>query len=199
MTEYYIPTGRGEAELVEKRSRFISHVWRVESEAEARARIEEVRKKHYDARHNCWCYLLREGGSIAVTAVSKDIPVEEVTAFLQEKAAATDGKTADKEVKGGVLLRACGCVEEEPKRAEELRCAKSVILVTASGRRDGKRIEKVLAFLKKQDVTVSCAFLWDADEKLIKRYYGCGILPKKRAAHSAKDVSCGQDVQEVSR
>ena len=144
-------------------------------------------------------YLLREGGSIAVTAVSKDIPVEEVTAFLQEKAAATDGKTADKEVKGGVLLRACGCVEEEPKRAEELRRAKSVILVTASGRRDGKRIEKVLAFLKKQDVTVSCAFLWDADEKLIKRYYGCGILPKKRAAHSAKDVSCGQDVQEVSR
>lgn len=62
MTEYYIPTGRSQAELVEKRSRFIGQVWRVNSEEEARARIEETKKKHYDARHNCWCYRVREGG-----------------------------------------------------------------------------------------------------------------------------------------
>lgn len=62
MTEYQIPTGFAEAELVEKRSRFIGQVWPVESEAEARARIEETKKKHYDARHNCWCYRIREGG-----------------------------------------------------------------------------------------------------------------------------------------
>lgn len=62
MTEYYIPTGRSQAELVEKRSRFIGQVWRVSSEEEARARIEETKKRHYDARHNCWCYRLREGG-----------------------------------------------------------------------------------------------------------------------------------------
>lgn len=64
MTEYYIPTGHGEAELVEKRSRFIGQVWRVSSEEEARARIEETRKRYYDARHHCWCYLLREGGVV---------------------------------------------------------------------------------------------------------------------------------------
>ena len=63
MTKYYIPTGPGEAELVERRSRFIGQVWRVTSEEEARARIEEVRKRHYDARHHCWCYRLREGGA----------------------------------------------------------------------------------------------------------------------------------------
>ena len=63
MTEYYIPAGHSETELVEKRSRFIGQVWRVSSEEEARARIEETRKKHYDARHNCWCYRLREGGA----------------------------------------------------------------------------------------------------------------------------------------
>ena len=61
MTEYYIPTGHSEAELTEKRSRFIGQVWRVSSEEEARARVEETRKKHYDARHNCWCY--RVGGT----------------------------------------------------------------------------------------------------------------------------------------
>ena len=62
MTEYFIPTGASETELVEKRSRFLGHVWPVESEGEARARIEEIRKKHYDARHHCWCYRIREGG-----------------------------------------------------------------------------------------------------------------------------------------
>ncbi len=63
MTEYYIPTAESEAELVEKRSRFLGHVFPVESEAAARACIEAVRKRHYDARHHCWCYRLREGGA----------------------------------------------------------------------------------------------------------------------------------------
>ena len=47
MTEYYIPTGSSETEFVEKRSRFIGHVWRVEGEEEARARIEEMKKRYY--------------------------------------------------------------------------------------------------------------------------------------------------------
>ena len=64
MSEYWVPYEASESEFVEKRSRFISHLWRVESEAEARARIEEMKKKYYDARHNCWCYLLREGGAV---------------------------------------------------------------------------------------------------------------------------------------
>jgi len=63
MLEYYIPTGPSETELVEKRSRFIGQVWRVASEEEARARLEEVRKRHYDAHHHCWCYRLQEGGA----------------------------------------------------------------------------------------------------------------------------------------
>ena len=62
MTEYLIPTGPSETEFVEKRSRFISHVWPVESEEEARAYIEQMKKKYHDARHNCWCYRLKEGG-----------------------------------------------------------------------------------------------------------------------------------------
>ena len=42
MTEYYIPTGAGEAELVEKRSQFLGHVRGVETEDEARAFIAEM-------------------------------------------------------------------------------------------------------------------------------------------------------------
>ncbi len=61
MTEYYIPSGAGEAELSEKRSRFLGHVRPVETEDEARAFIAEMKKKYYDARHNCWCYRVRGG------------------------------------------------------------------------------------------------------------------------------------------
>ncbi len=61
MTEYYVPTGAGESEYVEKRSRFLGHVRPVESEDEARAFVAEMKKKYYDARHNCWCYLLKDG------------------------------------------------------------------------------------------------------------------------------------------
>lgn len=64
MTEYLVPFEAAESEFTEKRSRFISHVWRVEDEEEARARIEEMKKRYYDARHNCWCYVL-EGARCA--------------------------------------------------------------------------------------------------------------------------------------
>jgi uncharacterized YigZ family protein len=63
MAEYLAPAGYGTAELVEKRSRFIGQVWRVGSEDEARGYIASVRAEHRDARHNCWCYLLRGGAS----------------------------------------------------------------------------------------------------------------------------------------
>ena len=61
---YYVPVDAGEAEFTEKRSRFLGHVRRVETEAEARAFLDEMRKKYYDARHNCWCYVLHEGGVV---------------------------------------------------------------------------------------------------------------------------------------
>ena len=57
-----MPFETAESEFTEKRSRFIGRVWRVTGEEEARARIAETKKKYYDARHNCWCYLLSEGG-----------------------------------------------------------------------------------------------------------------------------------------
>ncbi|MCF0120287.1 MAG: YigZ family protein [Oscillospiraceae bacterium] len=59
---YLVPAGCGEAEFTEKRSRFIGYVRPVETEAEAREMLSELKSKHYDARHNCWCCIIREGG-----------------------------------------------------------------------------------------------------------------------------------------
>ena len=61
MTEDYVPTGPGEAEYVEKRSKFMGKIRPVESEEAARAFVDEMKKKYHDARHNCWCYALRNG------------------------------------------------------------------------------------------------------------------------------------------
>ena len=61
MSEYLIPAGAGEAEFTEKRSSFLGHVRMVETEDEAREFISEMKKKYYDARHNCWCYSIQGG------------------------------------------------------------------------------------------------------------------------------------------
>lgn len=46
----------GEGEIVEKKSRFIATVRPVSTEEEALAFIEEMKKKYWDARHNCYVY-----------------------------------------------------------------------------------------------------------------------------------------------
>ena len=61
MDEYLVPSGFGEDEFIEKKSRFIGRVWLVESEEEALQRIQQMKRQHYDATHNCWAYIIRDG------------------------------------------------------------------------------------------------------------------------------------------
>ena len=61
MDEYLVPTGYGEDEFIEKKSRFIGHVFPVESEEEALDKIQQMKKQHYDATHNCWAYVIKDG------------------------------------------------------------------------------------------------------------------------------------------
>lgn len=61
MTEYLVPARAASAEFTEKRSVFLGQVWPVDSEEQARACVEGARKRHHDARHNCWCYLIQDG------------------------------------------------------------------------------------------------------------------------------------------
>ena len=62
--DYLTPAAYGEAEFTEKRSRFIGRVWPVETEAEALEHLKEIRAKHWDATHNVYAYILREGGTM---------------------------------------------------------------------------------------------------------------------------------------
>lgn len=55
---YRVVVEDGQGELVEKKSRFIATVKRVESEEEAAGFIEAVKKKHWDASHNCSAFVV---------------------------------------------------------------------------------------------------------------------------------------------
>lgn len=57
-------------EIVEKKSRFIANVRKVDSEAEAVAFIEEMKKRYYDARHNCSAFVV--GPRAELTRCSDD-------------------------------------------------------------------------------------------------------------------------------
>ena len=59
---YLTPAAFGEAEFTEKRSRFIGRVWPVETEEEALEHLKRMREQHWDATHNVYAYILREGG-----------------------------------------------------------------------------------------------------------------------------------------
>jgi len=51
-------------EIEEKKSKFIANLMYVESEEEVQNRIKEIKKKYYDARHNCFAYRIIEGENI---------------------------------------------------------------------------------------------------------------------------------------
>ena len=61
---YRILLEGGEGEIVEKKSRFIATVRKVETEEEAIAFIEEMKKKYWDARHNCSAFVIGSRGEL---------------------------------------------------------------------------------------------------------------------------------------
>ena len=52
------------SELVEKKSKFIANIFYVSTTQEAEEKLEQIRKKYYDARHNCYAYRVIEDGNI---------------------------------------------------------------------------------------------------------------------------------------
>lgn len=53
-----------ETEIVEKKSKFIANLLKVDSIKEAEEQIKEIRKKYYDAKHHCIAYRIMEKNQI---------------------------------------------------------------------------------------------------------------------------------------
>jgi len=61
---YYTVKEYGESELIIQKSRFLTYVLRVETEEEALEFIQEIKKKHHNANHNCSAYMIGEHDNI---------------------------------------------------------------------------------------------------------------------------------------
>ncbi len=111
MNEYLTIVKAASDEFVERRSRFIGYCRPVTCEEEAVAFISEIKSKHWDAAHNVYAYVLREGqqrrysddGEPSGTA---GVPVLEVLL----KSGVTDLAVVVTRYFGGVLLGAGGLV-----------------------------------------------------------------------------------------
>ncbi|MGG4479322.1 YigZ family protein [Paenibacillus illinoisensis] len=64
LERYRTVRGPGNLEIVIKKSRFIGHIMPVTTEEEAVAFIDEIKKKHWNATHNCSAYMIGERDEI---------------------------------------------------------------------------------------------------------------------------------------
>ena len=98
-------------EFTEKRSRFIGYVRPVQTAEEATAFVAEIQKKHWDAKHNVYAYMLRDGN---VKRYSDDGEPQGTagvpTLDVLEKSGVTDVAVVVTRYFGGILLGGGGLV-----------------------------------------------------------------------------------------
>lgn len=102
----------GEAELVIKRSRFIGRCFPVADEQEALRLLEQVRRQHWDATHNCYAYSVGVSGACArysddgEPSGTAGLPMMETL----RRSGVTDALVVVTRYFGGILLGAGGLV-----------------------------------------------------------------------------------------
>ena len=119
----------GEGEIVEKKSRFIATVRPVESEEEAVAFINEMKKKYWDARHNCSAFVI--GANQELTRCSDDgEPAQTAGRPMLDvllKEGITNAAVVVTRYFGGVLLGTGGLVRAYQKAVQEGLAASEII------------------------------------------------------------------------
>lgn len=128
---YVTVEGAAEAEIVEKKSRFIASIAHVETEAEALAFIEEVKAANRMARHNVYAYVLRDGGRVRYSddgepQKTAGLPTLEVL----NHAGLTDVAMVTTRYFGGVLLGTGGLVRAYTAAAQAAVEAASLTTVS---------------------------------------------------------------------
>lgn len=135
MSEYKTVRQRANDEYTVKKSRFIGYAAPVATQREALEFIAEISKKHWDATHNVYAYVLRDGG---VKRFSDDgepqgtagIPVLDVL----EKSGVTDCAVVVTRYFGGVMLGAGGLVRAYSHSASIALAAAKIVTRTLCDR-----------------------------------------------------------------
>lgn len=132
MEDYTTIEGQAEAELEEKKSRFICVLAHVESEEEAQAFVQSVRERHKTARHNVYAWILRDGnrercsddGEPQKTA---GLPTLEVL----RGAGVTDVVAVTTRYFGGTLLGTGGLVRAYTQSVQAALASANVVLISS--------------------------------------------------------------------
>lgn len=121
MNQLYTTVGKqAQAEIVEKRSRFIANVKPVKTEEEALAFLEEMRQTYRDATHNVYAYIVRENNLMRYSddgepGGTAGLPVLD----MMRKEGICDLITVVTRYFGGTLLGTGGLVHAYSKSAKE--------------------------------------------------------------------------------
>ena len=162
MSGYIIPAGYGEAEYVDKKSRFIGQVQHTATEAEAMAFVEAVRKKHADAAHNVWAYVLSGGGMRWSDDGEPGGTSGQPTLNVFRSAGVVDVCCVVTRYFGGILLGSGGLVRAYSKAASlaleaagRARMAEWSLVETSCGYAQYERVRRLLADLGAAEVEAS--------------------------------------------
>lgn len=171
-----MPSGYGEDEFTEKKSRFIGRVWCVETEQEALEKIQQMKKQHADATHNCWAYIIRDGaarfsddGEPGGTAGNPMMQVLQKENLYNIVCVVT-------RYFGGILLGAGGLVRAYTKGAK--------IAVDAAG----KSIKRVWTALY-----IPCPYTYYERMKLEAEAFGCVIRDTQFGAEVELEILVAQE------
>lgn len=128
---YITIAGRAEAEIIEKKSRFVASVAHVETEEEALAFIEEIKVANRMARHNVYAYVIREGGRVRYTDDGEPQKTAGMpTLDVITHAGLTDIVVVTTRYFGGILLGTGGLVRAYTEAAQAGIRASEIVTVS---------------------------------------------------------------------
>lgn len=129
MKSYSTVLSSASDEIVIEKSRFIGHSFHVEDVVEAENIIKDVKKKYYDATHNCFAYIMGEDMSIAKAnddgepSSTAGVPMLEV----MKKLNLTNTLVIATRYFGGTKLGASGLIRAYAKTAKIALDANSIV------------------------------------------------------------------------
>ncbi|MED3622886.1 YigZ family protein [Neobacillus thermocopriae] len=121
LSKYLTVKEYGEHEIIIQKSRFIAHVKRTETEQDAQEFIQKIKKKHWNATHNCSAYLIGEHDQIQKAnddgepSGTAGVPILEVLKKRQLK----DTTVVVTRYFGGIKLGAGGLIRAYGKATSE--------------------------------------------------------------------------------
>ena len=180
------------SELVEKKSKFIANIFYVSTTQEAEEKLEQIRKKYYDARHNCYAYRVIEDGNIIDRSSDDGEPSGTAGApmlNILKKENLCNVLVVVTRYFGGILLGTGGLVRAYSQSTQDV-IEKSVVILKQEGyvatlEVEYKDLEKLRYFCKKKEI------------KIIDIKYLENVSVKLEFKKEEKEVYTGKEMVEV--